>query len=225
MIVLGLTGSMAMGKSTTAGLFSAEGAAVYDADAAVHVLYRPGGAGGVHLRQLFPEAVAADGEVRRDRLRAILAADPGRLPSLEAEVFPLLTEQRRRFLAAAAAAGRPLAILDVPLLYETGGDKDVDAVVVATAAPDVQRARMLGRPGMDDATFALLESRQMSDLEKRRRADFVVHTDDGLEAAACQVREIVRTVLAARWKSPRSSKPETLLTVDELQGNDSGGSR
>jgi dephospho-CoA kinase len=201
-IVLGLTGSIAMGKSTTAKMFAAEGAAVYDADAAVHALYAPGGLAGARLAPVFPQAVTEDGAVRRDVLRHLLADAPDSLSLLEAEVFPLLAEQRQDFLATAVAGGRRLAVLDIPLLFETGADAAVDAVVVVTAAPEVQRARVMARDGMDEATFAILSARQTPDQEKRRRADFLVFTDNGLQEAAFQVHRIVQTVLAPGWTPP-----------------------
>lgn len=205
MIVLGLTGSIGMGKTTTAAMFEAQGAAVYDADAAVHELYGPGGLAGPVLKTIFPHAVTDAGEVRRDALKAALIAAPDRLQALEMAVFPLLAAQRMAFLARSDAEGRGLAVLDIPLLYETGAETTVDAVVVVTASPEVQRQRVLARPGMDASTFELLSARQLDDADKRRRADFLVFTDRGLEDAATQVHGIVETVLAPGWVGRRST--------------------
>lgn len=202
-ILLGLTGSIAMGKTTTAAMFAEAGAAIYDADAAVHRLYGAGGLAGTRLQPLFPAAVMTDGSVRRDILRSLLADDPGRLRALEAEVFPLLDDQKRAFLAQAGREGRRLAVLDIPLLYETGAETSVDGVVVVTAAEEVQRARVMARKGMDETTFAVLSARQTPDWEKRRRADFVVFTDQGLESATRQVQRIVEAATAPGWAQRR----------------------
>jgi dephospho-CoA kinase len=198
-IVLGLTGSIGMGKTTTAGLFAAEGAAVYDADAAVHALYAPGGAGAAALAADFPEAVS-DGVVDRAALSRRIKAEPAALKQLELLVHPLLAAHRADFLAEARAAGTRVAVLDIPLLLETGGQRQVDAVVVVTAPPEVQRARVLARPGMSEETFALLSARQMPDAEKRAQADFVIDTGAGIEAAAGQVREVIAAVTHPFWR-------------------------
>lgn len=200
MILLGLTGSIGMGKSTTTALFAEAGAATYDADAAVHALYAAGGRAGFLLSSSFPDAVDAAGSVDRTRLSAAVKADPGALARLEAIVHPLLAAERARFLDAARAEGVRVAVLDIPLLFETGAERGVDAVVVVTAAPEVQRARVLARPGMDGAKLALLLGRQTPDADKRTRADFVIETDHGLTAARARVAQIMAAVLQPGWK-------------------------
>jgi dephospho-CoA kinase len=190
MIVLGLTGSIGMGKSATLGMFAEEGAAVWDADAAVHRLYGPSGAGAAAVAALAPEAVGPEG-VDRARLRAAALADPGLLTRIEAAVHPLVAADRERFLAEARAAGARVAVCDVPLLYETGIERAFDRVVVASAPPEVQRARVLARPGMTEAAFAAILARQVPDAEKRARADVVIDTGSGLEAARAQVRAVI----------------------------------
>lgn len=193
MIVLGLTGSIGMGKSTTAAMFAEEGVPVWDADAAVHRIYGPGGAGADALRPIAPEAVT-DGAVDRTRLRAAIAADPALLPRIEAAVHPLVAADRTRFLDAARASGAPVALCDIPLLYETGADAWLDAVVVVTAPPEVQRARVLARPGIDEATLDTILARQIPDAKKRARADHVIDTSQGLDHASARVRDILRHV-------------------------------
>ena len=202
MILLGLTGSIGMGKSTTARMFADEGALVWDADAAVHRLYARGGAAVESLGEAFP-GVVVDGAVDRTRLAERLGRDEDAFKRLEAIVHPLAAQDRANDLAAARARGVRLAVLDIPLLFETGGDAFVDAVVVVTADPEVQAARVLARPGMTRDRFEAILARQTPDAEKRRRADFLVDTGRGLDAARDQVREIVGTVLAPSWTPPR----------------------
>ena len=202
MILLGLTGSIGMGKSTTGGMFADEDALVWDADAAVHRLYARGGAAVAPLGEAFP-GVVVDGAVDRTRLAAALGRDEEAFKRLEAIVHPLVAQDRAQDLATARAEGVRLAVLDIPLLFETGGDAFVDAVVVATADPEVQAARVLARPGMTRERFEAILARQTPDAEKRRRADFLVDTGQGLEAARDQVREIVGTVLDPSWTPPR----------------------
>jgi dephospho-CoA kinase len=192
MIRLGLTGSIGMGKSTTAGLFAAEGLPVYDADAAVHALYAPGGAAVGPLGAAFPGVVVA-GAVDRARLSEAVVGRPEAMARLEAIVHPLVRQAQIDFLAKAEAAGAPIVVLDIPLLFETGGDRFVDAVVVVSAPLELQRARVLDRPGMSPEKFEAILAKQTPDAEKRRRADYVIDTGQGLEAA----REQVRSVLAA----------------------------
>ena len=193
MIVLGLTGSIGTGKSTTAEMFRAFGVPVHDADATVHDLYRREAVAPVAAR--FPE-VLADGVIDRKALSATLAASPERFAELEAIIHPLVRARETAFLDAERERGTPLVLLDIPLLYETGGEKRVDKVVVVTCDPQTQRQRVLARPGMTEEKFALILSRQMPDAEKRKRADFIVHTDEGLEAARKQVEEVIRAVAA-----------------------------
>ncbi|NWE52355.1 dephospho-CoA kinase [Brevundimonas sp. P7753] len=201
MILLGLTGSIGMGKSTTSRMFADEGALVWDADAAVHRLYARGGAAVEPLGQAFP-GVVVDGAVDRTRLAERLGRDEDAFKRLEAIVHPLAAQDRADDLAAASARGVRLAVLDIPLLFETGGDAFVDAVVVVTADPEVQAARVLARPGMTRDRFEAILARQTPDAEKRRRADFLVDTGRGLDAARDQVRQIVETVLSPCWTKP-----------------------
>jgi dephospho-CoA kinase len=195
--VLGLTGSIGMGKSATAGMFSARGVPVHDADAAVHALYGPGGAAATAIGQAFPGTLAPDGSVDRGALRAVVLGQPERLARLEALVHPLVQEAARAFLLRHAQA--PLVLLDIPLLYETGGEGRCDAVLVVTAPPEVQRARVLARPGMTEAAFAAIRAKQMPDAEKRARADFVIDTSLGFAHAEAEVERII----AALGAGPR----------------------
>jgi len=181
---LGLTGSVGMGKSTTAGLFAEAGVPAWDADAAVHRLYAAGGGGAAEVAALAPEAVVA-GEVDRDRLWKAVAADPGLLARLEARVHPLVAEDRARFEAAHSEA--EILLFDIPLLYETGAQAWLDGVLVVTAPAAVQRRRVLERPGMTEALLERVLARQMPDAEKRSRATFVIATDRGVEAARAAV--------------------------------------
>ncbi len=187
--ILGLTGSIGMGKSTAAGFFRDAGVPVWDADAAVHRLYAAGGAGAKAVAALCPDAVGPEG-VDRARLRAWLAADPARLARLEAAVHPLLAADRAAFLGRAAAAAEALVVLDVPLLYETGLDRAVDSVAVVTAPAEVQRARVLARPGMTAAALDALLARQMPDAEKRTRADHLIEAVDR-EATRGEVNRLI----------------------------------
>lgn len=183
---LGLTGSVGMGKSTTAAMFAAEGVPVWDADAAVHRLYAPGGAGAAALAGTFPEAVQ-DGAVSREALKAVLSRDPSRLSALEAIVHPLVATDREAFLAAATAG---IVVLDIPLLFEKGTEALCDATLLVTAPPALQRARVLARPGMTPEQLALILARQMPDREKRARADHIVET-----LSLSSTREYVRALI------------------------------
>jgi dephospho-CoA kinase len=197
LIVLGLTGSIGMGKSTTARLFAEAGAAVHDADAAVHALYAPGGAAVAPVSAAFAGVLGADGGIDRRKLGAAVAGDPAGLARLEAIVHPLVAADRAIFLEKARAAGTRLAVLDLPLLFETGAEAAVDAVAVVSAPLAVQRARVLARPGMTEAKFEALLARQWPDSEKRARADFVIDTGAGIEAARDQVRDIVASLTSS----------------------------
>ncbi|PZQ14224.1 MAG: dephospho-CoA kinase [Ancylobacter novellus] len=189
MIVLGLTGSIGMGKSTTARLFSEEGVPVHDADAAVHRLYE--GEAAPLVEAAFP-GTTRDGVVDRKELGKRVLGDAAALARLEAIVHPLVRGAERRFLDEARAAGARLVVLDVPLLFETGRERDVDAVVVVSAGAEEQRRRVMERPGMTEETFGRILARQLPDAEKRARADVVIDTSRGIEAA----REQARTVIA-----------------------------
>jgi dephospho-CoA kinase len=191
MFILGLTGSLGMGKSTTAGFFAEAGVPVHDADAVVHRLYE--GEAAAAIEAAFP-GTTADGKVDRARLAARVLDHPEALRRLEAIVHPLVRGAEARFLAEARARGAQVVVLDIPLLLETAGDQRVDAVVVVSAPSDTQRQRVLARPGMTPDKFDALLARQMSDAEKRRHADFVVDTSRGFEAARAQVQEILHAV-------------------------------
>ncbi|GAB4381935.1 dephospho-CoA kinase [Albidovulum sp.] len=190
--VLGLTGSIGMGKSTTAQMFREEGVPVWDADAAVHRLYGRGGAAVAPVAALCPEAVR-DGQVERRALRDWIARDPAALARLEAVVHPLVARDRDAFLREAARAGVPLVVLDIPLLFETGLDRLADATVVVTVPAAVQRQRVLQRPGMTAAELDAILARQMPDSEKRARATHVIETlapEPAREAVRRLIREI-----------------------------------
>lgn len=202
MILLGLTGSIGMGKSTTTAMFADLGAVVWNADDAVHRLYAPGGAAVGPVGDAFP-GVVVDGAVDRTRLAEALGKDDTAFRHLEAIVHPLVAQWRAADLEAARTAGVKLAVLDIPLLFETGGDRAVDAVVVVTADPAIQAERVLARPGMTRERFDAILARQMPDAEKRARADFVIDTGRGLEAARAEVEAIVAAVLDPSWISPR----------------------
>lgn len=189
--LLGLTGSIGMGKSTTANMFREAGVPVWDADAAVHAIYAAGGPGAGALRPLVPAAITAEGAVDRGVLKVAIAADPGLLDRIEARVHPLVAEDRAAFLAATAA---PLVVCDIPLLFETGADAWLDAVLVITAPAEVQRARVLARPGMTEAQFAAILARQTPDAEKRARADYVIDSSRGLEDARAAVQDLVASL-------------------------------
>lgn len=191
MFVLGLTGSLGMGKSTTAHFFAKAGVPVHDADAVVHRLYE--GDAVAAIEAAFP-GTASDRKVDRTKLAARVLGDPVALKRLEAIVHPLVQDAEQKLLAEAQARGEKVAVLDIPLLFETGGDARVDAVVVVSAPPDVQRARVLERPGMTIEKLESILAQQMSDAEKRRRADFVVDTSLGFDAARAQVRAILDAV-------------------------------
>jgi dephospho-CoA kinase len=196
MIVLGLTGSIGMGKSTTAAIFADQGVPVWDADAAVHRLYGPGAAGSTALSEILPEAVGASGTDRAS-LRAAILAQPGLLAQVEAAIHPLVAADRAEFLDRARAESHGLVLCDIPLLYETGAERWLDRVAVVTAPADVQRARVLSRPGMTEDAFAAILAKQLPDAEKRARADFVIDTGQGLEPVRRQVARIVAELQGA----------------------------
>jgi dephospho-CoA kinase len=188
MIVLGLTGSIGMGKSTTAKLFAEAGVPVYDADAAVHMLYE--GEAVAAIEAAFP-GTTADGKVDRNKLSASVVHDSAAMERLEQIVHPLLGASRQKFLQDAERSGAPVAVVDVPLLFETRGEGRVDAVVVVTTSPDIQRERILARPNMTGEKLDAILARQMPDAEKRKRANFVVDTSHGLDPVRKRIRDIL----------------------------------
>ncbi len=189
MIVIGLTGSIGMGKTTTARLFAQEGVPVLDSDEVVHELYR---VEAVPLIETAFPGTTVSGTVDRQKLGDILRQNPANFTKLEEIVHPLVRKKQEAFLAQAANDDRPFALLDIPLLFETGAEGRVDKVVVVSCAPDIQRERVLSRPGMTEEKFAMILARQLPDAEKRRRADFVVDSGNGVEAAHDQVKEILQ---------------------------------
>lgn len=191
MFILGLTGSIGMGKTTTARLFAEEGVPVHDADAAVHRLYE--GEAVPLIEAAFP-GTTHGGKVDREKLGRQVVGDAAALKRLEAIVHPLVRQTETRFLADAKAGGAAVAVLDIPLLYETGGEARVDAVVVVTAPEAVQRQRVLERPGMTPEKMEALLAKQTPDAEKRRRADFIVDSGQGLAHARAQVRQILADI-------------------------------
>jgi dephospho-CoA kinase len=196
MLILGLTGSIGMGKSTTAKLFAEAGVPVYDADAAVHQIYE--GEAAPAIEAAFP-GTTVEGKVDRARLSSKVVHDPAAMKQLEQIVHPMLGASRQKFFADAEGAGAPVVVVDVPLLFETGGEKRVDAVVVVTTTPEIQRERVLARGTMDDAKLDAILARKLPDAEKRKRADFVVDTSHGLDP----VRERIRDILAEVVRMPR----------------------
>ena len=195
---VGLTGSIGMGKSTTAQMFRDEGIAVLDSDQIVHDLYR--GAAVAPIAAAFPDVVV-DGVVDRSALGAHVLSDLAAMEKLEAIVHPLVWAARDAFIQQRQAQGDWIVVYDVPLLFETGADKSVDAIVVVTAPPELQKQRVLTRPGMTQQKFEAIIAKQTPDAEKRARADFIVETGDGLDAARAQVRHILKTLReSSRWR-------------------------
>lgn len=193
-VLIGLTGSIGMGKSTTADMFRAEGVPVFDSDRLVHEIYS--GPAAAEIEKAFPRSVV-DGKVDRSKLAEMVLDRPEAMRRLEAIVHPLVLEGRRRFLEEQAARRAEIVALDIPLLFETGADAAVDVVVVATAPEETQRARVFTRPGMTEDKFQSILARQTPDAEKRCRADFLIRTDAGLEAAREEVRRILKHL--RRW--------------------------
>ncbi len=192
MIRLGLTGSIGMGKSTTAAMFAAAGDAVIDSDAIVHALYT--GPAVEAVEAAFP-GTARDGAIDRKALADAVLGDPAALKRLEAIVHPLVRAEQARLLADAAGRGTRIAVIDVPLLFETGRDAEMDAVAVVTAPASVQRVRVMTRPGMTEEKFAAILAKQMPDAEKRRRAHFIIDTAHGRAATRAEVGAVRRTLL------------------------------
>jgi dephospho-CoA kinase len=195
MMVIGLTGSVGMGKSATAAMFAEAGAPVYDADAEVRRLYAPGGGAVASVEAAFP-GVVVDGAVDRGRRGERVLGDPAALERLNAIVWPLMGEARAEFFRQSRDAGAEVVVLDTPLLLETGGQRSVDKVVVVSAPADIQRQRVLARPGMTEAKFEALLAAQMDDADKRARADFVIDTSRGFDHARRQVGEILTALRA-----------------------------
>ena len=191
MLLIGLTGSIGMGKSATAQMFRDEGVPVYDADAAVHALYDKGGEAVEPVGAAFPGAVR-DGAVNRAALGDLVRGKPDEIKRLEAIIHPLVAGVQLDWLAERDSEGAPMVVLDIPLLYETGGDARVDVVVVVSAPAEVQRARVLERPGMTPDMFDFILSKQVPDAEKPTRADFIVETGRGFDHARTQVRAILK---------------------------------
>lgn len=193
MIIIGLTGSIGMGKSTTAGIFAEQGIPVNDADAVVHDLYRTDAV--EPIRQAFPGTIK-DGHVDRAELSRQLANDPSSFKILEQIVHPLVREREQKFLERQGGNGADLVLLDIPLLFETNGDDRVDTVIVVTCDAKIEEQRVLSRPGMTPEKFNLILSRQVPDAEKRRRADFIIDTGHGIEQAKARVTDILRQLRA-----------------------------
>lgn len=191
MIRLGLTGSIAMGKSATAKMFAGAGVPVHDADATVHALYA--GRAVPLIEAAFP-GTTAEGKVDRTRLGEVVLGKPEAIARLESIIHPLVHEEEASFLARARAEGRRMVVLDIPLLFETGGERRMDAVVVVSAPPEVQRERALARPGMTAQRLDAILARQMPDAEKRRRAHFIVDTGSGLDPARRGVQSVIRAL-------------------------------
>ena len=204
MIHIGLTGSIGMGKSTTAQMFREAGVPVYDADAAVADLYVRGGAAVEPLEAAFP-GVTRDGAVDREALRLRVLGDDAAMTRLNAVVHPLLGRDRLAFHAQAEASGADILVFDIPLLFETGGERNMDAVVVVTAPAAVQRARVLAREGMTPERLDAILARQTPDAQKRERADFVIDTGQGLEAARAEVARVLAEVRDPAFRSRRAS--------------------
>jgi len=197
MFVLGLTGSIGMGKSTAARFFAEAGVPVHDADGVVHRLYEGEAAGAIETA--FP-GTTLSGKVDRTKLAERVLEDPAAIRRLEAIIHPLVRESETKFLAKAVGRGEPVAVLDIPLLFETGAETRVDAVVVVSAGPEAQRMRVLGRPGMTASKLETILAKQMPDVEKRRRAHFVVDSSGGLDSARAQVHGILRAIAGLRGR-------------------------
>lgn len=201
MIVVGLTGSIGMGKSTTLAMFGEAGIPIHSADESVHRLYS--GQAAVLIENQFP-GVVENGAVNRDKLAKQVFKNPEALKRLESVVHPLVREDEERFLKEARQTGAPFAVVDIPLLYETGGESRVDKVIVVTAPSDMQRERVMARPGMTAEKFDAILARQLPDKEKRARADYVIDTGLGLEFTRRAVHEIARSLTSAGFRADRN---------------------
>jgi len=202
MITIGLTGSIGMGKSATAAMFAEAGVPVYDADAEVHKLQARGGAAVDAIEAAFP-GVVKDGAVDRQALGEQVFGDPAALNRLNGIIYPMLGSGRAAFFADAEARGADMVVLDIPKLFETGGEARMDAVVVVSAPEAVQRERVLARPGYSEARLDAILANQMHDAEKRARADFVIDTSQGFEHAREQVREVIAAIRAGDFRRPK----------------------
>lgn len=207
MLLIGLTGSIGMGKSETAKMFARLGLPVYDADAAVHRLYDKGGAAVEPIRKLFPSAVV-DGAIDRAKLSTCVIGKPDEIKKLEAIVHPLVGAAQLDFLLACERDGAEMVVLDIPLLFETGGEGRVDVSVVVSAPYEIQKLRVLERPGMTEEKFEAIRAKQVPDEEKRRRADFVVDSSKGLEDAFAQVTQIVKQLKGRQGKIWDQRRPQ-----------------
>jgi dephospho-CoA kinase len=203
MITIGLTGSIGMGKSATAAMFAEQGAPVYDADAEVHKLQAKGGGAVEAIEAAFP-GVVQDGELDRQALGERVFSDPAALNRLNGIIYPMLGTGRAAFFADAEARGCDMVVLDIPKLFETGGEARMDAVVVVSAPEAVQRERVLARPGYNEARLDAILANQMPDAEKRARADFIVDTSQGFDHAREQVRQVIAAIRAGDWQRRRS---------------------
>ena len=191
--VIGLTGSIGMGKSETAKMFASQGCLSFDADAVVHALYASGGAAVPLVAKVFPAGIN-NGQIDREKLSSLLKGEPAAFAKLENIVHPLLRRELENFLAEANRNGVPFAVINIPLLFETGMDRYADAVVVVSAPQSVQRERVLARPGMTEEKFRQILARQSSDAEKRKCADFVIDTGKGFEHAFAEIEAILNTL-------------------------------
>jgi dephospho-CoA kinase len=206
MLMIGLTGSIGMGKSTTAAMFRDAGVPVYDADHEMGRLYLKGGAAVAPLEAAFP-GVTRDGAVDREALRKRVLGDPAAMATLNAVTHPLLRGNRSGFIEAAAADGADMVVLDIPLIFESNGQDGFDVVVVVSAHPRMQRERVLAREGMTPERLDFILAQQTPDAEKRAKADFVIDTSLGLEAARRQVTALIATLKDPQWKRPRDRAP------------------
>ena len=193
MIVLGLTGSIAMGKTETAKMFAARGVPVFDSDSAVHALYAQGGSAVPKVAALAPDAIV-DGSVDRRRLAALIQTDPSLLGRIESVVHPLVEAMQRQFLKNAAAEGADMVMLDIPLLFEKGREDDVDVIIVVSAGEQLQRQRALSRAGMTAEKLDFILARHLPDPEKRTRADYVIDTSENLAETAREVERVIADV-------------------------------
>lgn len=194
MLILGLTGSIGMGKSTAANIFRQNGIAVHDSDACVHAIYQ--GEAVPHIAAVFPDSVV-DGKIDRAHLSAIVLGQKDKLALLESIVHPLVETSRKKFIAAQIRSGSLLVVLDIPLLFETGSDRYVNLVVVVSTTDEIQQTRVMARPGMTEEKFSVIKNRQISNVEKRRRAHFVIDSSKSITHAEIQIRGLLRALVAA----------------------------